>query len=132
VLALDDGVVLYGLDLSTWGTWAGECDLPAGSADNVPVFVGRRVVRFHWDLGPIRNKGSIHSDIWRGSAAELARRDYLAIYPVGGWWKEKPDLQRFDRDVRYSLSLSIRALAAQDIYTPIANTIETPVQITIG
>ncbi len=86
----------------------------------------------NWDLGSIRNKGSIHSDIWRGSAAELARRDYLAIYPVGGWWKEKPDLQRFDRDVRYSLCLSIRALAAQDIYTPIANAIETPVQITIG
>ena len=86
----------------------------------------------NWDLGPIRNKGSIHSDIWRGSAAELARRDYLAIYPVGGWWKEKPDLQRFDRDVRYSLCLSIRALAAQDIYTSIANAIETPVQITIG
>jgi hypothetical protein len=86
----------------------------------------------NWDLGPIRNKGAIHSDIWRGSAAELARRDYLAIYPVRGWWKEKPDLQRFDRYVRYSLCLSIRALAAQDIYTPLANTIETPVQITIG
>ena len=48
VLALDDGVVLYGLDLSTWGAWAAERDLPAGTADNVPVFVGRRVVRFHW------------------------------------------------------------------------------------
>jgi hypothetical protein len=35
----------------------------------------------------------------------------------------KPDLQRFDRDVRYSACLSIWALAAQDIYTPIANTI---------
>ena len=86
----------------------------------------------NWDLASIRNKGSIHSDIWRGSAAELARRDYLAIYPVAGWWKEKPDLQRFDRDVRYSLCLTIRALAAQDIYTPIANTIETPVHIPIG
>jgi hypothetical protein len=48
VLALDDGVVFYGLDLSTWRAWAAERDLPAGSADNVPVFVGRRVVRFHW------------------------------------------------------------------------------------
>jgi hypothetical protein len=86
----------------------------------------------NWDFGSIRNKGSIHSDIWRGSAAELARRYYLAIYPVGGRWKEKPDLQRFDRDVRYSLCPSIRALAAQDLYTPIANTIEAPIQIVIG
>ncbi len=30
-----------------WRAWAAERDLPAGSADNVPVFVGRRVVRFH-------------------------------------------------------------------------------------
>jgi hypothetical protein len=48
VLALDDWIVFYGLDLSTWSAWAGESDLPADSADNVPVFVARRVVRFHW------------------------------------------------------------------------------------
>jgi hypothetical protein len=35
-VTLDDRVVLHGLDLSTWGAWAGERDLPAGSADNVP------------------------------------------------------------------------------------------------
>jgi len=86
----------------------------------------------NWDLGPIRDKGSIHSDTWRGSAAELARRDHLAIYPIGGWWKEKPDLMRFDRDVRYSLCISIRALTALDIYTPIVNTIENAVEIAIG
>ena len=28
-----------------------------------------------WILGPIRDRGSIHSDIWRGSAAALAERD---------------------------------------------------------
>ena len=73
-----------------------------------------------WLLGSIRNLGSIHSDHWRGTAAELARRDAIAIYPVGGWWKEKPNLARYDRQVRYSLIVSIRATAGNiDIYTPI-------------
>jgi hypothetical protein len=37
-----------------------------------------------WLLGPMRNLGSIHSDHWRGTGAELSRRDAIAIYPVGG------------------------------------------------
>jgi hypothetical protein len=81
-------------------------------------------------LGSVRNLGSIHSDYWRGSGAELARRDSLAIYPVGGWWKEKPNLRRYDTHVRYALILSICASAgAIDIYTPIQNAIATIVQI---
>jgi hypothetical protein len=38
-----------------------------------------------WFLGRIRDVGSIHSDIWSGTAAELVRRNALAVYPVGGW-----------------------------------------------
>lgn len=73
-----------------------------------------------WLLGTIRNAGSLHSDYWQGTAAELARRDAIAIYPVGGWWKEKPNLARYDRAVRYALIVSIRAIAGNiDIYTPI-------------
>lgn len=81
--------------------------------DALPV---SKVGNDNWDLGPRRNKGSIHSDIWRGSETELARRDYLAIYPVGGWWKEKPDLQCFDRDVRYSLCLHTGICCAGHLY----------------
>jgi hypothetical protein len=43
-----------------------------------------------WYLGRIRDVGSIHSDLWTGSAAELSRRNALAVYPIAGWWKEKP------------------------------------------
>jgi hypothetical protein len=81
----------------------------------------------NWYLGQIRDVGSIHSDIWSGSAAELTRRNALAVYPVAGWWKEKPHLGRYSKDVRYSLCISLRALEAEDIYTPIATAFEVPV-----
>lgn len=82
-----------------------------------------------WLLGTIRDRGSIHSDIWRGSAAELAGREAVGVYPVSGWWKEKPSLQRWERSARYSLLVSIRAPEAEiDLYTAIANqlAIEVP------
>ncbi|GAA3687147.1 S8 family peptidase [Acetobacter lovaniensis] len=76
----------------------------------------------NWVLGSIRDRGSIHSDIWRGSAAALAERDAVGVFPVSGWWKEKPGLQRWDRSVRYALLVSIRAPGAEvDLYTAIAN-----------
>jgi hypothetical protein len=80
-------------------------------------------------LGPIRDRGSIHSDIWRGSAAALADRDAIGIFPISGWWKEKPVLQRWERATRYSLLVSIRAPGADiDIYNGIFNqlTVELP------
>jgi hypothetical protein len=67
------------------------------------------------------------SDYWTGTAAELARRDAIAVYPVGGWWKEKPSLERYDRNVRYALIVSINASAGDiDIYTPILNAVTIP------
>jgi hypothetical protein len=76
----------------------------------------------NWVLGRIRDRGSIHSDIWRGSAAALAERDAIGIFPVGGWWKEKPNLQRWDRSVRYSLTVSVRAPDAEiDLHAAIEN-----------
>lgn len=74
---------------------------------------------------------SVHSDIWNGSAAELRRRNALAVYPIAGWWKEKPQFHRYDRDIRYSLCITLRALDAQEIYTPIATTLHAPVVTTI-
>ncbi len=78
-----------------------------------------------WVLGPtVRDRGSMHSDIWRGSAADLADRDAVGIFPISGWWKEAPSLQRWERSARYALIVSIRALDTEvDLYTAIANTI---------
>lgn len=83
-----------------------------------------------WLLGQIRDVGSIHSDYWRGTAAELGRRDAITIYPVGGWWREKPVLRRYNAPVRYSLLVSLRAVAGDiDIYTPIQTAIAAAVRI---
>jgi hypothetical protein len=51
-----------------------------------------------WMFGPrSRGTGSIHSDIWTGTAADLARRGLLAVYPVTGWWKENKSRDRSER-----------------------------------
>jgi len=84
----------------------------------------------HWFLGKIRDVGSLHSDIWRGSAAELADRDAIAVVPVGGWWKEKRDLERWEQSSNYALILTIRATESEiDIYTPIRVAIEAAIAI---
>jgi Subtilase family len=76
-----------------------------------------------WRIGPRqRNQGSIHSDRWNGTATDLAVRGHLAVYPVGGWWKERLYLERWRHRVRYSLIVTIRTPAIEvDIYTPVAN-----------
>jgi hypothetical protein len=84
-----------------------------------------------WVLGPIRDRGSIHSDIWRGSAAALAERDAIGVFPLSGWWKEKPALQRWERAARYALLISIRAPGSEvDIYNGIYNQIAVPIPAT--
>lgn len=78
-----------------------------------------------WTIGPnLRCKGSIHSDVWTGTAAQLASSGTIAVYPVTGWWKERPGLERWNRSARYSLIISLETDAVQaDLYTPIANQI---------
>jgi hypothetical protein len=54
-----------------------------------------------------RYRGSIHSDIWHGTAAELASRRVLGVYPTSGWWKLRQGLGRYNNSARYSLLVSI-------------------------
>jgi len=82
-----------------------------------------------WEIGPThRNRGSIHSDWWTGAAADLAERGYLAVFPVGGWWKERSQLQQMP--VRYSLIVTVKTPETTlDIYTPVANQIGVEVPL---
>ena len=77
--------------------------------------------------------GSLHQDLWEGSAAELAASGVLAVHPVGGWWKN--NTQRTDRiamPVRYALIVSLKtAEQGVDLYTPIALEMEVPVETAI-
>lgn len=88
-----------------------------------------------WFLGSnLRSKGSIHSDIWKGSGAQLADKDYIAVYPVTGWWKEKPELEHLEMNADYSLIITIKTEKTEiDIYSYVKHiiTAKSKVQIEI-
>jgi hypothetical protein len=75
-----------------------------------------------WELGTGKPRnGSIHSNTWHGSAAELAGRGCIAVYPTIGWWRTRKKEQRYKRKVCYSLIVSIYTPNQEiDIYTPVA------------
>jgi hypothetical protein len=79
----------------------------------------------NWLLGSkLRDRGSIHSDFWRGPASDLARRGAIAVYPTSGWWKSRDHLERYNRQTRFSLVVNIQTPHNDvDIYTAIANKI---------
>ena len=87
----------------------------------------------NWILGSqVRDKGSIHKDIWVGAAADLALRNKIAIYPVGGWWKNRKKLRRYDSSVRYSLIITIETNEADiDIYNNVLNQITVSIPIDV-
>ncbi len=84
-----------------------------------------------WFVGPNqRNLGSLHQDEWIGSGQELAASGSLAVYPVGGWWKNNGRADRSSLPVRYSLIVSLKTASADiDLYTPIMNEIRVPTAI---
>jgi hypothetical protein len=73
--------------------------------------------------------GSLHSDEWQSSAADLIDRDRLAVYPVGGWWKQSRSVEISDRLARYSLAISLDAGDVDiDLYSEIEQLIAAHVQ----
>lgn len=75
-----------------------------------------------WYLGGYRHRGSLHQDIWEGSAANLASRGFVAVYPGSGWWRTRQSLERYDLPAKYSLIISIKTAQTDiDLYNVIAN-----------
>ena len=74
-----------------------------------------------WLIGSdSRTRGSIHSDIWRGTAADLAEKGYVVVKPVRGWWSDRPHLDRWNDRIRYSVIVTIETTRQDvDIYTPV-------------
>lgn len=63
----------------------------------------------NWGIGPqLRTRGSLHSDIWKGTAAQLADKGQLAVFPVSGWWRSLRRKQKHDSRTRYSLIVTIK------------------------
>lgn len=83
-----------------------------------------------WIFGEhIRSKGSLHSDIWEGTAVSLAERNQIAVYPVVGWWRERHSEGHTDKKARYSLVVTISTPSTDvDIYTPVENQVVTEIE----
>ncbi|MCD6123446.1 MAG: S8 family peptidase [Spirochaetales bacterium] len=88
----------------------------------------------HWVIGRnYRDKGSIHSDVWVGTAVELASSNLIAIFPSVGWWKERPHLGKVNNKTRYSLIVSIETQEQDiDIYTPVAIRLKQQIPIEVS
>lgn len=85
-----------------------------------------------WLIGEARDKGSIHSDVWEGTAADIAACNIIAIYPVGGWWKDRPHLKKINSNTRYSLVVSIDTPEVEvELYTTVATMIRVPIEIKV-
>lgn len=83
-----------------------------------------------WQLGQHAFVGSVHSDIWEGSAADLAAMSGIAIIPSAGWWKTRTTHKRYGKAARYSLVVSIRTkdlINKVDLYTEVQNLIRNEV-----
>nr|QFE31784.1 hypothetical protein MS310 [uncultured bacterium] len=90
--------------------------------------------RSGWALGhQLRTRGSAHSDVWTGTAAQLAAKGQIAVYPVGGWWKDWTEAKQWNTATRYSLVLSLEVAddVAVDLYTPIETEITVVPEIDI-
>lgn len=89
-----------------------------------------------WALGPKGRRigGSLHQDVWHGTAADLATMDRVAVIPVKGWWATRsfpPGHERHEcheRKVRYALAMSIETEADLPIYNTVSAALAIPVQ----
>ncbi|WP_404419003.1 S8 family peptidase [Marinospirillum sp.] len=98
--------------------------------DSVDDYQGVEGDNSGWLLGPtLKTRGSIHSDTWKGAAADLADMHTLAVYPVGGWWKYRAGEERWKNTIRFSLIVSIDVPDTEvDIYSEVENLIQTSVE----
>jgi hypothetical protein len=88
--------------------------------------------RLGWDgvISPGARKGYTFDTLSIHPCFLLRLATPQAFYPIGGWWKENPAHQRYDRAVRYALIVSIRAVNGTiDIYTPVMTKIATLVEL---
>jgi hypothetical protein len=90
-----------------------------------------------WGIGVNgRSSGSLSSDLWETTAAEIAACNSLAVYPVIGWWRQRTHLKKYESPARYSLVVSLHTEAQEvDIYTPVKilidNAVKTPTLIEV-
>lgn len=86
-----------------------------------------------WYLGSgNRDVGSIHSDYYEANAVDLYDSNYIAVYPIVGWWRERDYLGKANNPIRYSIVISLSTPKIDtDLYTPIITAIKPATEIPI-
>ncbi len=104
-----------------------ERDDPAAPIDNVGE-------TRNWVIGVNgRSRGSLQCDWWEGTAMQLAASDHIAVYPVTGWWRERPFLGKVENVAPYSLVISIETPEqAIDLYAAITAQTEVAGDVATG
>ena len=84
-----------------------------------------------WAIGTQnRNLGSVHSDFIEGTAADIATCNFIGVFPVIGWWRERGHLRKWNKRTRYSLIVSLETPAEEvDLYTPVAISLQIPIEV---
>lgn len=96
--------------------------------------VSGREIDPNWEFGPKSiSAGSLHCDTWSGTAVELASRDQLVVYPVMGWWRDRPSQNRFLEKARYALIVTLEAPEVDiDLQAEVAATAEAMISAKAG
>lgn len=86
-----------------------------------------------WKIGMKGRKfGSVHSDSWTGTAAQLAACNLLAVYPIIGWWRQRTHLNKIETSTRYSLIVTLETPVTDiELYTPVEVAIQNIIPIPI-
>ena len=75
----------------------------------------------NWKIGSQnRNLGSVHSDFIVSTGAELSTCNFIGVFPLIGWWKQRAHLGRVNKKTRYSIVISLETQALEvDLYNPV-------------
>lgn len=82
-----------------------------------------------WEIGTkAGSKGSIRKDFITVTGLEMSERNFLAVFPKNGWYKNLKRQNKFNENVRYSLIVSLETEELDiDLYTPVLNQIKVSV-----
>ena len=80
-----------------------------------------------FDASPLWNPDD---DVRKWQAAADAAKEAVAVYPVAGWWKNRPKMDQSDNGVNYSLVVSIEAPEADvDLWTPVYQQVAAAIEV---
>jgi len=95
---------------------------PKGTDAKRPKIAAKK--SFPWEIGiQGRSRGTVQSDRWRGTMADLAGDKLIAIVPVLGWWDQRRSMKQ--EEMRFSLVVSVFGLG---VYGAIKPYVEVPVE----